>query len=265
MNQRNDARIEDENKDKDEIEMGADKENTAPIVKGAKNLKRTRRSRSRQGTIKKQKKDTSLKEQVQSIASTNALGQKESNGPTKEATVSRPFCKSQEMTVKPEDINSEEASSQSRRSVIKTLSRSHGMVWIPNENCQSSDSSACRETEVEASCASTTSGDQVGLMVNGEFDSRLPQTNDGNSNGSSPSASCVSKSNKSETRSNNISRLMTDEQKNLVDTGYRVNLGLMNSEVQNKMTVLSKESIKCNICGVNYSRPDKCKVSISRI
>ncbi|XP_014474093.1 PREDICTED: zinc finger protein ZFP69-like [Dinoponera quadriceps] len=298
-NQRNDARIEEEekNEDKNEAEMEANKENTVPIVKNSKNSKRIGKNRSRQRRVKKREKDTPLKEQVENIVTTDALDQKEQSSDASNIAAVSPICKSQVISVKQENIHSEETSSQSRKSVGTASKSDESLVRIPIENSQSSDSSAYQETEVEALCVVIT-GDEVESKVNGKSDSILTQTTDINSNGVSfmktdgeaetavtlPSqedplvskksdeeartsvqnkASCVSKKNRSERRSSNkISELMTEEQKRLIESSYRINSSLMKCDLKNKMTVLGKEKIKCNICEMNYSRPDKCKVHI---
>lgn len=292
----NKAKMEAEDKDKAKIE--ADKENTAPVVKHTKNSKRIRRIRSRRQSVKRQENNTTLKEQIQNIVATNALNQKELSDPSK-ITAVWPVYTSQKIIVKQENVYSEEASSQSHKS-IESLSRSDYTVRISIGNLQSNNPSACQETEVETSCTNTRSGDQTESKVNGESDD-LTQTTDINPNGFGSleidndaktvtlperlqsdslileesheearqhntsvqeETSCVSKTSNSEKR-NNISQLLTDEQKKLIETSYRINLSIMKcDEVQNKMIVLSRENFKCNICGVNYSRPDKCKVSI---
>lgn len=60
-----------------------------------------------------------------------------------------------------------------------------------------------------------------------------------------------------------ISQLISEEQKFAIETGYNVDMALMNNErLEKNMTVLGKKGIKCNICQANYSRMDKCKVNI---
>lgn len=292
MNQRNDVRIENEreNRNTDEVEIEADKENTILVVTNSKNSKKLRRC-SRQRSIKKHEKNTTpLKEKIRNIVTTNGLDQ--------DSSVARPSCKSQVMIVKQKNINGEEVSSQSRKP-MKTLSRSNDLVRIPIEKLN--DSSTCQEKK--ASCVDITSNNEMESKVNGESDSTLVQTTNINlmNNGFfvaetdniakiavalpvrsdflvlekshqeaqtnvQDGSSCVSGKYKSEKRSSiKISQLMTEEEKRLVETSYKINSSLMKCEVQNKMTMLNKENIKCNICGANYSRPDKCKVSISKV
>ncbi|XP_019697306.1 zinc finger protein ZFP69-like [Harpegnathos saltator] len=209
-----------------------------------------------------------------------------------------PVCKSQIMIVKEENVDSEKTSSHSHQ-LVETSSKNDDVMQTPIENSQSNDSRACQESKKNASCIDTMSGDQESKV---ESDSMLNQTTNINSNDvsfvkifhdgdmktaiASPvpvqsdsfileklhekeqtnvqdEASCVSKENKTERKSTiKISQLMSEEQKRLIETSYTINLSLMKYEVQNKMTVLSKDNINCNICGANYSRPDKCKVHI---
>ncbi|XP_032675654.1 zinc finger protein 660-like isoform X2 [Odontomachus brunneus] len=288
INQRNDIGIEDEseNGNKDEVEIEADKENTVPVVTNSKNSRKVRRY-SRQRSIKKHEKNiTPLKEQIRNIVTTNGLN--------KDSNTARPSCKSQVIIVKQEDINGEKASSQSRKPV-ETSSKSDDLVRIPIE--KSNDSSMYQEKK--APCVNVTSDNQVESKVNDESDSTLAQTTNINlMNGFSlaetdnitktavalpvqsdflvlekshqeaqtnmqDGSSCVSGKDKSGKRNSiKISQLMTEEEKRLVETSYKINLSLMKCEVQNKMTVLNKDNIKCNICGANYSRSDKCRVHI---
>lgn len=72
----------------------------------------------------------------------------------------------------------------------------------------------------------------------------------------------------SETESKNrpfgkISKLISDEQKQIIETYYVVNMSTINSEeVQRNITVVDKKNIRCNICGSLYLRMDKCQVSL---
>ncbi|CAD1473018.1 unnamed protein product [Heterotrigona itama] len=60
-----------------------------------------------------------------------------------------------------------------------------------------------------------------------------------------------------------ISKLISDEQKQIIETYYVVNMSTINSEeVQKNITVIDKKNIRCNICGSLYFRMDKCQVHI---
>ncbi|KAK9297833.1 hypothetical protein QLX08_008594 [Tetragonisca angustula] len=60
-----------------------------------------------------------------------------------------------------------------------------------------------------------------------------------------------------------ISRLISDEQKQIIETYYVVNMSAINSEeVQRNITIVDKKNIRCNICGTLYLRMDKCQVHI---
>ncbi|XP_015435775.1 PREDICTED: zinc finger protein 235-like [Dufourea novaeangliae] len=60
-----------------------------------------------------------------------------------------------------------------------------------------------------------------------------------------------------------ISELISDEQKNTIETYYTVDMSIVNSEkVQKNLTIVDKKNIRCNICGNLYFRMDKCQVHI---
>ncbi|XP_076755941.1 uncharacterized protein LOC143426388 [Xylocopa sonorina] len=60
-----------------------------------------------------------------------------------------------------------------------------------------------------------------------------------------------------------ISELISDEQKQTIETYYTVNMSMVNSEeVQKNITIVDKKNIRCNICGTLYLRMDKCQVHI---
>ncbi|XP_071856155.1 uncharacterized protein [Bombus fervidus] len=60
-----------------------------------------------------------------------------------------------------------------------------------------------------------------------------------------------------------ISELISDEQKQAIETYYTVDMSIVNSEeVQKNMTIINKKNIRCNICGTLYLRMDKCQVHI---
>ncbi|KAF3424218.1 hypothetical protein E2986_01688 [Frieseomelitta varia] len=60
-----------------------------------------------------------------------------------------------------------------------------------------------------------------------------------------------------------ISKLISDEQKQIIETYYVVNMSVINSEeVQRNITVADQKKIRCNICGNLYLRMDKCQVHI---
>lgn len=61
-----------------------------------------------------------------------------------------------------------------------------------------------------------------------------------------------------------ISELITDEQKQIIETYYLVDIDIMNKyaeEVRNNITVRDKNNIECNLCPAKYSRLDKCEVN----
>lgn len=59
-----------------------------------------------------------------------------------------------------------------------------------------------------------------------------------------------------------ISELISDEQKQTIETYYTVDMSMVNSEeVEKNVTIIDKKNIRCNICGTLYSRLDKCQVS----
>ncbi|XP_017755370.1 PREDICTED: zinc finger protein 227-like [Eufriesea mexicana] len=60
-----------------------------------------------------------------------------------------------------------------------------------------------------------------------------------------------------------ISELISDEQKQTIETYYTVDMSIVNSEeVQKNITIVNKKNIRCNICGTFYLRMDKCQVHI---
>ncbi|KAL6420788.1 hypothetical protein ACFW04_014028 [Cataglyphis niger] len=62
-----------------------------------------------------------------------------------------------------------------------------------------------------------------------------------------------------------ISELITDEQKQIIETYYLVNTDIMNKyeeKVRSNITVRDKNNIECNLCAAKYSRLDKCQVHI---
>ncbi|KMQ84590.1 putative zinc finger protein 112, partial [Lasius niger] len=62
-----------------------------------------------------------------------------------------------------------------------------------------------------------------------------------------------------------ISELITNEQKQIIETHYLVDTDIINKyaeEVRNNMTVRDKNNIECNLCPAKYSRLDKCEVHI---
>lgn len=292
--QRNDIRVgnEGELKNKDKTEIEIDKENIVPIVMKSNNPKKIR-SFSRQRNVKKSKKNTtSLKEQIQNNVFTNGFNQKLSNDPSK-ATAVQPMCKSQIMVVKQEYIGDKEIFLQSCKPV--EILKKNDDLTVPID--KSNDISACQETK--ALCVDITSGDQTELKVNGESNTTLALTTDVNlmndfslvktDNNTNTTVilsmqsdfvaldksnqevqtsveerpSCVPRKNKSEKKNNiKVSQLMTEKEKELIETSYKINSNLMKCELQDRMMVLNKENIKCSICGATYSRLDKCKVSI---
>lgn len=301
VNQRNDVRIEDESEDKnEETEMEADKENTAPTTKSSKNSKRIQRYRSKRQSIKKQKKDiTTSQEEIRNVV-TNVFDQKESSDPSVVTVLS--VCKSlnQEMIVKQENIDSESMSSQNRKSA-ETPGEDQPQISVENSRSEFLNDFGTSQQQTEMPCVNTTSGDQMeskvesdstlaqtsSINVNGfslvEIDSDaeavimltvqsdspvLEETEQQEKTSMHGEASCENKRERNIIKISQlkniikVSQLMTEEQKDSIETSYRINVSLMKYEVQNKMTVLSKENIKCNICGANYSRLDKCKVSI---
>lgn len=61
-----------------------------------------------------------------------------------------------------------------------------------------------------------------------------------------------------------ISELITDEQKQIIETYYLVDVDIMKKyaeEVRSNITVRDKNNIECNICPAKYSRLDKCEVN----
>lgn len=305
MNQRNDVRIEDEGEDKnEETEMEADKENTAPTTKSSKNSKRIQRYRSKRQSIKKQKKDIATsQEEIRNVV-TNVFDQKESSDPSVVTVLSVCKSLNQEMIVKQESIDSESMYSQNRKSV-ETPGEDLPQISVENSRSEFLNDFGTSQQQTEMFCVNTTSGDRMesnvesdstlaetsSINVNGfslvEIDSDakaaitlivqsdspvLEETEQQEKTSMHSEASCENKRERKNiikiSQLKNIfkvSQLMTEEQKDSIETSYRINVSLMKYEVQNKMTVLSKENIKCNICGANYSRLDKCKVSISRV
>ncbi|XP_076232849.1 uncharacterized protein LOC143178203 [Calliopsis andreniformis] len=60
-----------------------------------------------------------------------------------------------------------------------------------------------------------------------------------------------------------ISELISEEQKQIIETYYTIDMTMVNSEEVNKnLTVIDKKNIRCNICGTLYLRMDKCQVHI---
>ncbi|XP_017796159.1 PREDICTED: zinc finger protein MSN2-like [Habropoda laboriosa] len=60
-----------------------------------------------------------------------------------------------------------------------------------------------------------------------------------------------------------IAELISDEQKQTIETYYTVDMSIVNSEeVQKNITIVDKKNIRCNICGTLYLRMDKCQVHI---
>ena len=60
-----------------------------------------------------------------------------------------------------------------------------------------------------------------------------------------------------------VSELISDEQKQTIETYYTVDMSIVNSkEVQENLTIIDKKNIRCNICGTLYLRMDKCQVHI---
>ncbi|XP_031844286.1 uncharacterized protein LOC116432080 [Nomia melanderi] len=70
--------------------------------------------------------------------------------------------------------------------------------------------------------------------------------------------------NKSRDRSfGKISDLISDEQKETIETYYTIDMSIVNSEeVQKNITVVDKKNMRCNICGSLYLRMDKCQVHV---
>lgn len=59
-----------------------------------------------------------------------------------------------------------------------------------------------------------------------------------------------------------ISELISDEQKQAIETYYTVDMSIVNlEEVQKNITIINKKNIRCDICGSLYLRMDKCQVS----
>ncbi|XP_078044570.1 uncharacterized protein LOC144474015 isoform X2 [Augochlora pura] len=60
-----------------------------------------------------------------------------------------------------------------------------------------------------------------------------------------------------------ISELISEEQKEEIETYYIIDMSSVNSaEVDKNLTVIDKKNIRCNICGSLYPRMDKCQVHI---
>ncbi|XP_043254033.1 zinc finger protein 37-like [Colletes gigas] len=60
-----------------------------------------------------------------------------------------------------------------------------------------------------------------------------------------------------------ITELISDEQKEAIETFYTVDMSIVNPvEVQKNLTIIDKKNIRCNICGTFYLRMDKCQVHI---
>ncbi|XP_017884043.1 zinc finger protein 614-like [Ceratina calcarata] len=60
-----------------------------------------------------------------------------------------------------------------------------------------------------------------------------------------------------------LSELISDEQKQTIETYYTVNMSVINEEeVQRHITIVDKKSMRCNICGNLYLRMDKCQVHV---
>lgn len=58
-----------------------------------------------------------------------------------------------------------------------------------------------------------------------------------------------------------ISELISDEQKQAIETYYTVDMSVINEEeVQKNITIVDKKNVRCNICGILYIRMDKCLV-----
>lgn len=68
---------------------------------------------------------------------------------------------------------------------------------------------------------------------------------------------------KSEGQFGKLSELITNEQKEIIETLYTVNMGVVDDEeVYKNIRILDKMKIKCDICGKMYPRMDKCQVSL---
>ncbi|KAG7208935.1 hypothetical protein KM043_015113 [Ampulex compressa] len=68
---------------------------------------------------------------------------------------------------------------------------------------------------------------------------------------------------KKEGKFGKISELISEEQKEAIETYYKVDMSIVNSdEVQKNLTVVDRKNIRCNICGSLYLRMDKCQVHI---
>nr|XP_012147196.1 PREDICTED: zinc finger protein 26-like isoform X2 [Megachile rotundata] len=60
-----------------------------------------------------------------------------------------------------------------------------------------------------------------------------------------------------------ISELISDEEKQAIETYYTVDMSIVDhEEVQKNLTIVDKKNIRCNICGLFYLRIDKCQVHV---
>ncbi|XP_046744964.1 zinc finger and BTB domain-containing protein 11-like isoform X2 [Diprion similis] len=68
---------------------------------------------------------------------------------------------------------------------------------------------------------------------------------------------------KSEGRFGKLTELITNEQKEIIETLYTVNMGVVNDEeVHRNIKILDKVRAKCEICEKIYPRMDKCQVHV---
>ncbi|XP_015509926.1 transcriptional repressor CTCFL isoform X1 [Neodiprion lecontei] len=75
--------------------------------------------------------------------------------------------------------------------------------------------------------------------------------------------SCQDRRKKSEGRFGKLTELITNEQKEIIETLYTVNMGVVNDEkVHKNIKILDKVRVTCSICGKIYSRMDKCQVHV---
>lgn len=64
-----------------------------------------------------------------------------------------------------------------------------------------------------------------------------------------------------------ISELITNEQKQIIEIYYLVDMDIMNKyakKVRGNITMRDKNNIECNLCAAKYSRLDKCQLEILR-
>ncbi|XP_053987457.1 zinc finger protein 286A-like isoform X1 [Hylaeus volcanicus] len=143
-------------------------------------------------------------------------------------------------TAVPEDLKSKIFTEQNRETVIRSFQTNENI--IPKEI-------QVNKTELDVKVDTTNENIQDDLESD-EGDMSLSQR-------------LIRNRKKRDKSFGKISQLISNEQKEAIETYYVVDMSVVNSaEVQQNLTIIDTKNIRCNICGTFYLRMDKCQVHI---